>query len=89
MPKTKVIVPETYEGKTLPFFARDSLERYINDRVPPGHFLRALLSNDLVGSFARADETNQELIGTYVKWLYNFAPSYCWGSPEKVSGWLD
>jgi len=66
----------------------DGLVRYINDRVPAGGFLHAVLENDLKEAVARADEENMELIPIYVSWLYNEAPTACWGSPEKVAAWL-
>ena len=81
-------MPETYENKKIPLFARESLDNYINRRVPTGGFLEAILSNDLADSFARADKINAPLIGTYIKWIYNNAPHNCWGSREIVAKWL-
>jgi len=67
---------------------RGSLERYFQNRIEPGSFLTAVLSNDLVGSYARADSQNIRLIGDIVSFLYNRAPAGAWGSPERVTAWL-
>jgi hypothetical protein len=56
--------------------------------LAPGHFLRAVLSNDLHDSFARADEQSSKAIGALVFFLYNDAPSPCWGTREKVEAWI-
>ena len=67
----------------------DGLERYIEHGVPPGHFLTKVLENDLLGACERADSTNRRILFEFVFWLVNYAPSECWGSPEKVDAWLD
>ena len=66
----------------------DGLKRYVEHRIPTGGFLRAVLENDLKEAVARADDENQHVIPIYVCWLYNEAPSTCWGSPEAVKAWL-
>ncbi len=65
-----------------------SIDRYVNDRIPPGGFLTAVLSNDLTQAVARADDTNIRLLPEYVRYCYNEIPSPCWGSPERVEAWL-
>lgn len=54
-----------------------------------GQFLRALLSNDLMGAFGHADYQNGRAMREWATYLYNFAPSPCFGSPEKVQAWYD
>lgn len=78
-----------YNYEILPAHMRDVMQRYIENRLEPGGFLRAVLENDLVGSVMRADEINLERMYDYCLFLYNEAPSICWGSPEKVQAWLD
>lgn len=65
-----------------------SLQRYIERGTPVGGFLTALLENNLKETFARADDENRATLYEYVQWLYQYAPSGCWGSPERVSDWL-
>ena len=39
---------------------------------PGGGFVQAVVNNDLMGSFGRADSINKKYIGLYVKLLYNY-----------------
>ena len=66
-----------------------AIKRYVENRIEPGHFLPALLSNDLMGTFSRADETNGSLIREWVIWMWNDMPFHMVGSREKVEAWLD
>jgi hypothetical protein len=65
----------------------DSLKRYVEDRIPVGGFLTAVLANDLYMAFARADQVNEyhlRAITAYVDTL----PIGCRGSYEAVRKWL-
>jgi hypothetical protein len=75
-----------YSG--LPEGVRGGMQRYIENKISPGHFLTNLLSNDLLGTFERADLNNRNQVYDILVWLYNNAPGGCWGSPEKVEEWL-
>lgn len=72
----------------IPEHTLSSLIRYIEERTITGGFLDAVLCNDLKGACSRADSYNQPVIFEIVYFLYNYAPSACWGSPEKVDAWL-
>ena len=65
-----------------------ALNRYIENGIRPGGFLNAVLCNDLKEAIGRADYINMPLIPSYVNWLYNEAPSACWGSSQKVDSWI-
>jgi len=67
---------------------KEGIERYVEQGVPLGDFLLAVLSNDLKGAFGRADDENRRDLYEIVQWCYNEIPSDCWGSPEKVRQWL-
>lgn len=71
----------------VPEHIHDALVSWVEERNPPGGFLQAVLCNDLKEAFVRADETNRNALFEIVTWLYNEAPSSCWGSPECVHGW--
>jgi hypothetical protein len=73
----------------LPKHMRDGAHLYIEHGVEPGGFLRAVLSNQLVESFGRADETNRAAMFDWATWLYNECPRDAWGSPEKVDAWIE
>lgn len=40
---------------------------------PGGSFVQAVVGNDLMGAFGRADDINQKAIGFYVSLLYNIS----------------
>jgi hypothetical protein len=77
-----------HEGRGMPYPTAESIDEYIANRRPPGGFLHAVLSNNLMESFKRADEHNQAGLVTIVAYLYYHAPSDCWGSLKKVEAWL-
>lgn len=72
----------------LPEHMREGFARYIEKHVPMGDFGMAVLSNDLKEACIRADNINRVRLFETVQWLYNYAPSQCWGSPDKVAAWL-
>lgn len=53
----------------------------------PGHFLTAVLCNDLREAFSRADDDSVNELPGIMAWLYNWVPSCCWGSVAKVDAW--
>ena len=73
-------IPVAYMGVAM----RDYMER----GVPPGEFLTALLSNDLMQTFREADENNREVIFQWCRWLHNEAPPLAYGSPKNVRDWI-
>jgi hypothetical protein len=64
------------------------MERYIMHGVEPGGFLRAVLENNLKEACMHADDENRYLLFDYVFFLYNEAPSTCWGSSQAVDHWI-
>ena len=67
----------------------EPLQAYIEEHRPVGGFLSAVISNDLSRACSRADEDNLRNLPAFVAFLYNAAPSTCWGSPEKMKKWLE
>lgn len=99
----QVEIREMKEGELEALVAADQLDRevfklseqdleplkaYIEQRVEPGGFLRAVLCNNLQEAAGRADIRNRRRLWEWVGWLYNYAPGTCWGAPEKVESWL-
>jgi len=66
-----------------------ALNRYVIDGIPTGGFLRAVLSNDLFEAVARADMDNQYGLVSICQYIYNYCPSICHGSSEKVDKWIE
>ena len=52
-----------------------------------GHFLTAVLTNDLVGAINRADKENLAALRQIVQFVYNELPSPCWGSLTAINEW--
>ena len=71
-----------------PTWIRGSLIRYYDDHIPVGHFLTAVLSNDLFGAMARADQRNRANLHNICQFIYNNFPVGTYGTPEKVKAWL-
>lgn len=65
----------------------DGLARFFNDGIRPGHFLTAVLTNDLHETFARADDITRAAIPKLMELLYNHAPAAAWGSHGHYVSW--
>ena len=74
---------------TIPPRMHQAITAYVVNRQPTGDFLTALLHNDLVAAFGRADERNTAALSEWTKLIYNDVPSGCWGSPEVVRAWIN
>jgi hypothetical protein len=77
----------------LPPASCGGMKRYIEDGIPPGSFLQAVLSNDLVEAFAYADTYSRMQIEEYANFLYNELPGRgsnidLWGSRKVVEEWI-
>lgn len=71
----------------IPKRMHGGIKRWIMEGITPGDFLQAVISNDLRMACAQADPENLMILGRYAKLFHNFAPSTCWGSPEKLEAW--
>lgn len=78
---------ETYI-EAIPPYGIETLRDYIYRGQETGDFLRAVISNDLMEAFGRADPQNREALHYYIGLLYNFVPRMAWGSPEAYKNWL-
>jgi len=79
----------TFRDYYIPERMMGGLTRYVQDRILPGDFLAAVISNDLARAVGCADEENLKNLPAYVAWLYNKAPMNCWGSREAMGAWLN
>jgi hypothetical protein len=76
------------DSGNTPEWAKETLTAYVETGRPTGDFIAACLSNDLVDAIGRADENSLAHIADIVSWIYNIAPSACWGSRETVRDWM-
>jgi len=71
----------------LPEHMREGTRGYIENGWPPGVFLRAVLRNDLVGAYEKADFINTSYIREWAFFLATEAPRACWGSEVRLRYW--
>lgn len=72
----------------IPGNIANGLKLYVEHRIKPGHFLTAVLENNLSQAINRADSESLSNLKEIVCFVYNDLPGTCWGSPDKVRGWL-
>jgi hypothetical protein len=77
----------SWYGQRVPQHLREGIRRYILQGVLPGDFLRAVISNDAVGTVMRADEVSFANLKAVVGWFESYAPIACRGSPEAMRTW--
>jgi len=61
---------------------------YVEEGVPTGDFLRAILTNNLAYAVFRADSKNYARLKEIVQFVYWELPAPCWGSRDKVDTWI-
>jgi hypothetical protein len=75
----------------LPEHMREAVAWWIGQGEPHpsqlGGFLRAVLTNDLMGAFAHADFENRHAMYQWSVFLWNDAPSGCHGSEDNLLAW--
>jgi hypothetical protein len=72
----------------VPAHMREGLIEYVeHGHLDHGDFLHALLTNDLRMTFQTADHVNRKHVWEWLQFLFNYTPSTCWGSVEKVKAW--
>lgn len=68
---------------------KEALDRYIEHRISPGGFLKAVLENNLMEAIGRADTINRNNLHAICKYIYNELPGHIHGSKEKVKKHLE
>ena len=81
-------MPDVIDYSGLPAHMQDGMRRYIENGIPPGSFQRAVLSNNLMEAFRRADDVNARSMRDYAIFLANQAPCGCFGSPDHFKEWI-
>ncbi len=79
---------EAFEHYDIPEHTKGELIRYIDDHLPPGHFLTAVLGNQLFEAMWQADALNRAALRDICKFIYNQAPADCWGDLKTVKEWV-
>lgn len=73
----------------IPEHLRDGLGAYLCEKLRPGSFLIAVLSNDLMGAIGRCDfSMSIASLRNLCQLIHTHFPSNCCGSKEAVEKWL-
>ena len=76
-----------FRNTTIPEHIFGGIRRWIEFGDHPGHFLMAVITNNLKEAVGRADDECIAGLPAIVGYLYNVAPSECWGSEERAAAW--
>lgn len=71
----------------IPRRFKADLLAYVEHYRPPGHFLMAVLSNDLVRASAGEPDAIANL-PAFIDWLHKHAPAASWGTADRVRRWV-
>jgi hypothetical protein len=82
------IACEKNQSQKVPQHTLDALNRYRYDGLFPGDFLYAVLTNDFMQAFSKADDLNIANMYAIAKWVYNEMPTAAFGSPENIKSWI-
>jgi hypothetical protein len=77
-----------FHPDSCPAWARDSIDRYVQHGIPTGGCLRAVLSNDLMQAFSRADVETAKAMASIVSYIHNRVPGMAHGSEARVDAWI-
>ena len=73
----------------VPNHLHDGLVRYLVYGIRPGHFLTAVLENDLRAAVIRADAESRAALCEVVTFLHTEAPMFASGSPALVAAYVE
>ena len=77
-----------FDRASLPHYMLDGLQRYLEQGIPPGSFMTAVLENDFINAACRADGSNRQCLHDWALFVYNHMPSSSWGNRAKVDAWM-
>jgi hypothetical protein len=80
---------ERLAAHRVPAHLHAGLLVYLEDHLPPGDGLLAILENDLRQTLNRADPDTLAGLVNIVSFLMHEAPAEAWGSPALVRAWLE
>lgn len=66
-----------------------TVDKYVSEGIHPGHFIYAVLENDLFGAVSRADANSRRELADIVIYIYNNIPVECYGNRQKVNAWMN
>lgn len=76
------------EYSRIPEHILQGVYGYVEHRQAPGHFLQAVLANDLFESIGRADKDCAATLRELVVFIHMEVRTDCYGDRQKLSAWL-
>ncbi len=76
-------------GAAIPSLTIGQIERYINQKIPPGDFVERVLQNDLLGAVYFGDEENLAALPQLVRYIHDTLSWTQWGNEERYKSWLN
>lgn len=73
----------------VPYHLREGVLEYCLVGRPIGHFLSAVMANDLREAVARGDTNSLAGLKGLCQFLHNYSPPGCWGSRDRFIKWQD
>jgi len=73
---------------TAPIHILDAITDYADNHTPHGHFVTAVLENNLMEAIFRADPNSLAGLKDIVRFVYEEIPLSSHGSVKKVNAWL-
>lgn len=87
--ETRERLTQKLRAKDVPEILHDALLEWVINGCEPGHFLTAVISNDLQRAVGHADATCVHALKPLVMFLYNDCPAGCHGSPDRLRAWSE
>lgn len=64
------------------------IKNYFYEKLRPGHFLTAVLCNDLQAAISRCDGDALQELPRLMMFLFNYAPANSWGCEDFMEEWI-
>jgi hypothetical protein len=79
-----------FDYREMPSQGYDMLKAYLETGEPLGDnsFFYYVVTNNLKMACYKADSINENLLHAWVKFLWNEAPDFAWGSKEAYDAWI-
>lgn len=71
----------------IPANIKVSIDDYVDHGHPVGGFVYHVMCDDLFEAAFRADENSLTCLAGICRYVFNFTPSPCWASAQKVDEW--
>ena len=74
--------------RMAPVHILNDIDDYARNHNPKGHFVTAVLENDLMAAFFHADSESMAGMRDILLYVHWEIPGSCHSSPKRVAAWL-